>query len=145
MTKFWKKRIDQMSEEEWESLCDRCGKCCLIKLQDEDTNEIFYTSLVCKQFNNNLCECKNYESRKDLVPDCIKITPDNIHELSWLPESCSYILVANNKDLPEWHHLLTGSTEEMHRLKKSVKHRVRYANKNTNYQDHIIKDKGNET
>ena len=78
MTKFWKKRIDQMSEEEWESLCDRCGKCCLIKLQDEDTDEVFYTSLACKQFNNNLCELTEIHrfNENELLQDAIKCAND---------------------------------------------------------------------
>ena len=144
MTKFWKKNFHEMTEEEWESLCDRCGKCCLVKLQDVDTDETIYTSIACQQFDNNLCECKNYKTRKLLVPDCVKITPDNVNDLPWLPPSCSYLLLANNKDLPEWHHLLTGNTDEMHRLKKSIKNKVNYAEKDTDYQDYIIEDKWHE-
>lgn len=113
---FWKtKTLSQMSEAEWESLCDGCGKCCLVKLEDEDTGELFFTSLHCRLLNPGTCQCSNYAERKKYVPDCVKLTPETIGELDWLPQSCGYRLVHEGKDLKDWHHLVCGDREEVHR------------------------------
>ncbi len=100
---FWKtKTLDEMSEAEWESLCDGCGKCCLIGLEDEDTGEIHLTDVACKLFDAGTCQCSNYPERKKYVPDCVKLTPKNVPELHWLPKTCAYRLVAQKRDLFWW-------------------------------------------
>lgn len=118
---FWKnKKINEFSSEEWESLCDGCGKCCLVKLEDPDTFEIAYTACSCSLLDTEKVLCKQYSSRFLVVPECLKITPDNISSLEYLPSTCSYRLVAAGKDLPEWHHLVSGDQGLVHSLGKSV-------------------------
>lgn len=118
---FWKeKRLGEMSSEEWESLCDRCGKCCTIKLQDELSGQLYDTTLVCKLFDKNNCQCKSYAQRHKYVKDCIKLSIDNIHELNWLPDTCAYKLVAEGKDLYSWHHLISGNYKTIHETRNTV-------------------------
>ncbi len=96
-----------MDDQEWESLCDGCGKCCLIKLEDEDSGEIIHTNLACKLLDLKTCQCSNYPERIKFVPDCIKMTQDNIHQYSWLPKSCAYRRLEAGKSLPDWHPLIS--------------------------------------
>ena len=104
---FWHhKRLAEMSEAEWESLCDGCGLCCQIRVEDEDTGEIALSDAACRLLDLCTHRCSDYANRKAKVPDCVKITPANVRELSWLPWSCAYRLVAFGMDLPEWHHLV---------------------------------------
>lgn len=118
---FWKtKSLSDLSSNEWESLCDGCGKCCLLKLEDEDSGEIAYTRLHCKLLDANTCRCADYENRKALVPDCVQLSPDNVSALKWMPTSCSYRLVAEGKDLPEWHHLVCGDKTRVHKDGHSI-------------------------
>jgi uncharacterized cysteine cluster protein YcgN (CxxCxxCC family) len=113
---FWKtKTLKEMTEAEWESLCDGCAKCCLVKLEDEDTAEVYFTGLHCKLLNANTCQCSDYPNRKKYVPDCVKLTPDTIGQLDWLPKTCAYRLVNEGKDLKPWHHLVCGDRNEVHR------------------------------
>lgn len=119
---FWKhKLLDEMSAAEWESLCDRCGRCCLIKLEDEDTGDIVYTRLACRLMNIGTCQCSSYADRRTHVPDCVQLTPEDVRELPWLPETCAYRLLAEGADLPWWHPLLTGGPEAMHEAGISVR------------------------
>ncbi len=107
---FWKnKTLEQMSEYEWESLCDGCGKCCLIKLEDEDTGEVVFTNLACKLLDIRTCRCKNYKQRIKFVPDCVKMTQKNLGQYSWLPKSCAYRVLSEGKELAEWHPLISGN------------------------------------
>ena len=109
---FWQtKPLSEMSAEEWESLCDGCGQCCLIKLEDEDTGDIAVTKLACKLLDLGSCRCSNYANRQDHVSDCVKLTPDDIGRIEWLPETCAYRLLDERKDLRWWHPLVSGSTE----------------------------------
>ena len=125
MTQFWQtKSLEQMNAEEWELLCDGCAKCCLVKLQDSDNDEIFYTNVSCELLDINSCRCGDYEGRHSIVDDCIKLDKENIHALSWLPASCSYRLIAVGKPLPEWHHLITGSRQTLHSYGASLQGRV---------------------
>ena len=120
--KFWKyKTFKQMTDHEWESLCDGCGKCCLHKLEDIDTGEISISNVSCMYLDQNTCACTDYKNRQKNVSDCIKLSPETIEELSWLPETCSYRLVFNNDDLPVWHHLITGDKNTIHEEGMSVK------------------------
>lgn len=96
---FWQsKTLDEMTDVEWESLCDGCGQCCLHKLMDEDSDEIYFTNVACKQLNIKTCQCRNYERRFEYEPDCIKLTRDNLPTFEWLPHTCAYRLLAEGKD-----------------------------------------------
>ncbi|KAF1854344.1 hypothetical protein Lal_00045021 [Lupinus albus] len=101
---FWKRKtLAQLDQEEWESLCDGCGLCCLQKLEDEDDGAVYYTRIACKLLDLKTCRCTNYPKRRDFVPDCIQLTPAQADEFRWLPPTCGYRLVAEGKDLPPWH------------------------------------------
>ena len=113
---FWKtKTLKEMTPTEWESLCDGCAKCCLVKLEDEETKELFFTGLHCKLLDGTTCRCSDYPNRKKYVPICVKLTPEIVETVDWLPESCAYRLVHEGKDLHDWHHLVCGDREEIHR------------------------------
>jgi uncharacterized cysteine cluster protein YcgN (CxxCxxCC family) len=110
-----------MSEAEWESLCDGCGKCCLIGLEDEDTGEIYLTDVACKLFDSGSCRCGDYAHRFEKVDDCTKLTPENVPDLYWLPKTCAYRLVAQGRDLFWWHPLVSGDPETVHAANVSVR------------------------
>ena len=119
---FWQyKSLRQMTVPEWESLCDGCGLCCLIRFEDEETGDIIPTRVSCKLFDGAACRCSDYENRKASVPDCIKLTPYNIEGLEWMPPSCAYRRLHEGKELPSWHPLLTGDPESVHRAGVSVR------------------------
>jgi uncharacterized cysteine cluster protein YcgN (CxxCxxCC family) len=111
---FTQKPMHEMTEAEWESLCDGCGLCCQIRVEDEDTGEIAVSNVACKLLCLDSHQCMQYEKRKEIVPDCIKATPDNIRELNWLPASCAYRLVAFGQPLPKWHYLICGDRSRVH-------------------------------
>lgn len=116
MKPFWEeKTLAEMTKAEWESLCDGCGRCCLVVLQDEDTEEVFETDVCCRLFDPKTRRCSGYGKRHALVPDCVKLTPKNAGALSWMPETCAYRRLARGEDLPEWHPLLTGDPESVAR------------------------------
>ena len=109
---FWKtKSLDDMSREEWESLCDGCGRCCLNKLEDEDTGHFLYTRAACKLLDLKTCRCTDYPNRAKRVPDCVTLTPEVIDGLGWLPETCAYRLLDEGNPLPWWHPLVSGTQE----------------------------------
>ena len=114
----------EMSPDEWESLCDSCGKCCCIRLEDEDTAQIYITDVACKLFNSQTCQCGDYPNRSKKVPDCVTLTPDNVAQLKWMPRTCAYRLVSEGKDLPEYHHLISGSRQTIHEVGMSVQDAV---------------------
>lgn len=119
---FWeRKTLDEMSPQEWEQICDGCGKCCCFRSAPDKADGKKYACLLLDPVS---CQCSNYTKRKLLVPDCFQITSKNIHNASWLPASCSYRLLANNKPLPRWHHLITKSKETVHELGRSVRGKV---------------------
>ena len=122
---FWKtKTLEEMSNVEWESLCDGCARCCLEKLEDEDTGKIYFTHVSCKLLDAGLCACKDYANRSDQVPDCVRLTPENVRTLNWLPPSCGYKLVAEGRDLYWWHPLISGDPNTVHEAGVSVRGRV---------------------
>ena len=122
---FWRlKTLEEMTSCEWESLCDGCARCCLVKLEDEETGEIHFTDIGCKLLDAKTCLCRDYRRRTRLVPDCVKLTPTVVRTLSWLPVTCAYRLVAEGKDLPDWHPLVSGSKESVHDARVSVRGRV---------------------
>lgn len=109
---FWKsKSLSDMSREEWESLCDGCGRCCLNKLEDEDTGQYLYTRAACKLLDLETCRCTDYANRQAKVPDCVALTPKNVGSLGWLPATCAYRLLDEGKNLPWWHPLVSGRDE----------------------------------
>lgn len=115
VTPFWqRKTMQEMTTEEWESLCDGCGLCCLQKLEDEEDGDIYYTNIACKLLDLDSCQCTNYAERKTFVPDCIQLTPSQVDDFKWLPKTCAYRLVAEGKDLPVWHHLVCENTDAVH-------------------------------
>jgi uncharacterized cysteine cluster protein YcgN (CxxCxxCC family) len=119
---FWEtKTLAQMDAAEWESLCDGCGLCCLVRFEDEDTGEVFPTRVHCKLFDPDACRCSNYEDRHRHVPDCIKLTPHNVDHLNWMPRSCAYRRLNEGRSLPRWHPLITGDPESVHRAGVSVR------------------------
>ncbi|MGE3303363.1 MAG: YcgN family cysteine cluster protein [Hyphomonadaceae bacterium] len=123
---FWKtKTLPEMTEAEWESLCDRCGKCCLIGLEDADTGEIHLTDVACDLFDSARCACGDYANRKQKVPDCVKLTPETVGELTWLPKTCAYRLVHEKRELFWWHPLISGDPESVHRANVSVRGKTR--------------------
>lgn len=122
---FWQtKKLTEMTLDEWESLCDGCGICCLYKLEDEDTGEILMTNVVCRFFDSENCVCKLYDERHTAMPSCIKLTPSKVEQLKWLPDTCAYRLVLQGKPLPDWHPLVSGSRLSVHRAGVSVKNKV---------------------
>ncbi|PIR39638.1 MAG: hypothetical protein COV35_03805 [Alphaproteobacteria bacterium CG11_big_fil_rev_8_21_14_0_20_39_49] len=113
---FWKeKKLEEMSKDEWESLCDGCGLCCLIRLEDEDTGEIVQSNIACKYLNLDTCKCTDYKNRKKNVPDCWVITPENIDKIYWMPDTCAYKLVYQGQDLYDWHPLKSGDKNSTHK------------------------------
>lgn len=122
---FWRRKtLDAMTPEEWESLCDGCGRCCLVKLEDEDTGHIHATDIGCRLFDAGTCRCKDYANRSATVPDCVTLTPKEVRELSWLPPTCAYRLVGEGRDLPWWHPLVSGDSETVVAAGVSVRGRV---------------------
>lgn len=122
---FWEeKTLEELSREEWEALCDGCGRCCLLKLEDEDTGELHLTKLACQLLDIGNCRCSDYESRHSKMPDCVAIDPLKVRTLEWLPETCSYRRVADGRGLAWWHPLISGSRETVHEAGISVRGRV---------------------
>ena len=118
---FWKnKKITEMSAEEWETLCDGCGICCLYKVEDADGGEVHLTNVACRFLDEVSCVCKLYSDRKSAMPTCIKLTPETVANLDWLPDTCAYRLVLKGKPLPSWHHLISGDMESVHHAGMSV-------------------------
>ncbi|MDQ0454298.1 YcgN family cysteine cluster protein [Rhizobium paknamense] len=112
---FWKvKSLAEMSQSEWESLCDGCGLCCLNKLEDWDTGDVVFTSIACRLLDGESCRCKDYENRQATVPDCIQLTVQQVDEIAWLPPTCAYRLVDEGRDLAWWHPLVSGDPETVH-------------------------------
>jgi uncharacterized protein len=140
---FWKtKSLEELSQPEWESLCDGCGKCCLAKLEDEDTGEIHWTSVACRLFDAATCRCSDYEHRLERLADCVRLTPQNVRTIPWLPSTCAYRIVAAGGDLPAWHPLVSGDRESVHRAGISVRGRISAGEadiaSDEDYLDHLL-------
>lgn len=118
---FWeRKTLNEMTASEWESLCDGCALCCLQKVEDDETLEVHYTSVVCHLLDKANCYCTEYQNRVALVPNCVKLRPQDVEEFHWLPPSCSYRLIYEGKSLPDWHPLVTGQQDSVIKANASV-------------------------
>ncbi len=124
MSDWWHdKSLAELSPGEWESLCDGCAKCCLHKLEDEDDGEVFYTRVRCRHLDEKTCRCSDYPNRSVMVPNCIRLEPDTVGELDWLPSTCAYRLRSQGELLPDWHPLISGDSDSVHRAGVSVRGR----------------------
>jgi hypothetical protein len=136
---FWEgKALAELSSAEWEALCDRCGKCCLHKLEDADTGELFHTNVACKLLNLATGRCTRYAERLRWVPDCVRLTPCLARQAGWLPSSCAYRLRAEGKPLPDWHPLRTGDPESTARTGRSVRGWALPERRGRRLEHHII-------
>jgi len=118
---FWEKPLSALDSGEWEALCDGCGRCCVHKLEDEETGELYPTNVACKLLDRRNGRCTDYVRRKRLVSDCVLLDRRSLGGLDWLPETCAYRLRANGKPLPEWHYLVSGSRETVHEAGQSTR------------------------
>jgi uncharacterized cysteine cluster protein YcgN (CxxCxxCC family) len=124
---FWQtKQLHEMTHSEWESVCDGCAKCCLVQLQDEETEQLVFTSIACDLLNAGSCQCSDYANRSTKVPSCMTMTPETVEECAeFAPASCAYRLLLEGKPLPPSHHLLSGSRETIHQTGNSVRGRIK--------------------
>lgn len=137
-TPFWRsKTLEEMTEAEWESLCDGCGRCCLVKLEDEDTGRIHATDIGCRLFDAATCRCHDYANRSKTVPDCVTLTPEAVRTLPWLPPTCAYRLLGEGKDLPWWHPLVSGDPQTVITAGVSVRGKV-HANEDEVAEEEIV-------
>lgn len=135
---FWRTvPLQEMNEAQWEAVCDGCGKCCLHKLEDEDTGEVYVCNVACGLLDLQTCRCSDYENRKQKVPDCTVLTPEKIDEFHWLPKTCAYRLLAEGEPLPVWHPLLSGEAKSVHEAGISVSGRVVSENDAEDLECHI--------
>jgi uncharacterized cysteine cluster protein YcgN (CxxCxxCC family) len=136
---FWRtKTLAEMTQVEWESLCDGCGRCCLNKLEEEDTGRIYYTSVGCRLFDEASCRCRDYDNRQAFVEDCLQLTPENVPETPWLPPTCGYRLIADGKNLAWWHPLVSGSRDTVHQAGISVRGRAVSERRAGPLEHHIV-------
>lgn len=124
MSEWWHKPLAELDATQWEALCDGCAKCCLHKLEDEDSGEVFYTRIRCRYLDEQHCRCSDYDNRSVLVPECIRLDRDNVSSLDWLPSTCAYRLRAEGRPLPDWHYLVSGSRETVHEAGVSIRGRA---------------------
>ena len=140
---YWtEKRLDEMTPAEWEALCDGCALCCLYKLQDDEIGAVGYTDVVCRYLNLKKCRCKIYGDRARLMPTCVVLTPTSVAALAWMPKTCAYRLLAEGKDLPYWHPLISGDPDMVHRLGISVRGKAiseKFVNMD-HLEDHLAPD-----
>jgi uncharacterized protein len=139
---FWEsKALESLNDQEWESLCDGCGRCCLVKLEDEDTGEIHFTNVACRLLDAGTCRCSDYRQRRRRVRDCIKLTPGLARSLAWLPPTCAYRLLAEGRPLAWWHPLVSGSADTVHEAGVSVRTRIAASESDVEldaYPDYIV-------
>ncbi|MEH6752553.1 MAG: YcgN family cysteine cluster protein [Alphaproteobacteria bacterium] len=138
---FWEtKTLEDMSDPEWESLCDSCGQCCLFKLEDADTGEYALTDVACRFLDHDTCQCSDYTNRQRNVPDCVKVTATNIAELRWMPETCAYRLLAEGKPLFWWHPLVSGDPETVHSSGASVRGKAINEDMVDDLEEHVVEE-----
>jgi hypothetical protein len=146
MSRFWEeKALDEMTPAEWESLCDGCGRCCVLKLEDADTGEVHYTDIACRLFDDATCRCGNYALRRQLVTGCVVLSPENLPRVAdWLPRSCAYRRLHEGRGLADWHPLVSGDPDSVHRAGISLRGRTvpEYEVAEEDHEDHIVDDDG---
>jgi uncharacterized cysteine cluster protein YcgN (CxxCxxCC family) len=120
LDRFWERPIETLNRDQWEALCDGCGKCCLHKLEDDATGEIYRTNVACRLLDLKTARCADYRHRKAMVPDCLRLTPRLVAQVPWLPPTCAYRLRADGDPLPDWHYLISGDRDAVHRTGVSV-------------------------
>jgi hypothetical protein len=136
---FWKRKaLSELSPEEWESLCDGCAKCCLYRLEDEDTHEVFFTNVHCRLLETHTGRCSDYPNRSRRVPDCVTITPAVLEDPYWLPRSCAYRLLAEGRDLPAWHPLVSGDPDSVVRAGQRVCSRTVCEDEADALENHLV-------
>ena len=136
---YWRTTsLEEMTRAEWEALCDGCARCCLIKLEDEDTGEIAYTDIACRLLDIGTCRCSRYRQRLRLVPQCVDLTPEQVRRFDWLPSTCAYRLVAEGRDLAWWHPLVSGDPETVHKAGISVRGRVVPERRGDDPEDRVV-------
>ncbi len=141
MSDWWNRiPLGSLSGEQWEALCDGCARCCLHKLEDEDAGEVRYTRIRCRYLDEHSCRCTDYGNRLTVVPDCVRLSPDSVDALDWLPATCAYRLRARGQALPEWHPLVSGDSQSVHRAGISIRGRSisdEYVHPD-GYDEHIV-------
>ena len=142
--RFWETTpLREMTSQEWEALCDGCGKCCLNKLEDEDTGEVALTSVACRLLDDATCRCAHYENRHQFVPDCIVLRPDNLDSHAyWMPRTCAYRLLWEGRPLYDWHPLISGTADSVHEAGISVQHATvsEFDTPFEEWEDHLIEE-----
>ena len=142
--RYWdRKQMSEMSPREWEALCDGCGKCCMNKLEDEDTGEVALTRIACRLFDDTTCRCAQYDIRHQFVPECIVLRPETIEShLYWLPQTCAYRLVHEGRPLYDWHPLISGRAETVHHAGVSMRDRTlpEFEIAEEDWEDHLIEE-----
>lgn len=136
---FWREKpLDKMNRQEWESLCDGCGKCCLHKLEDIDTGEIRHTNVACRFLDHDTIQCGKYLTRQRYVGNCVVMSADLLDQLPWMPSTCAYRLLYEGKELPDWHPLIAGSRDAIHAAGQSVKGRIVDEREAGDFEDHLV-------
>lgn len=142
--RFWETTpLDRMSRKEWEALCDGCGKCCLNKLEDDETGEVALTNVACRLFDDATCRCAQYDIRHQFVPECISLSAKNLEKnLYWMPETCAYKLLWRGKSLYDWHPLISGDPQTVHDAGVSMKNRTQpeFEIDEDDWEDHVIEE-----
>ncbi len=142
--RFWEKKpLQKLSRKEWEALCDGCGKCCLNKLEDEETGQVELTCVACRLLDDSTCRCAHYDIRHQFVPECIILTPKNIDQHAyWMPQTCAYRLLWDGKPLYDWHPLISGNPQSVHEAGVSIQGRTvpEFEVADDDWEDHIIEE-----
>ncbi len=141
--RFWELPLPNLSPEEWEALCDGCGKCCLNKLEDEETGEVAFTRIACRLFDDETCRCAQYDIRLQFVPECIVLKPSTIGKVAYfMPKTCAYRLRHEGKPLPDWHPLVTGDPDSTHKAGMSVRGQTlpEFEVPEEEWEDHLIEE-----